>query len=182
MKTRERWRKPASELARRYGSDYRLEFETSAKRARARVKAFGEQGCELALNLSVQLPGHAFEYDLLELVREHHPRAKRALLIEFGAWADPQVASGIRMAMAAGQIDYYVLKPWRSPDELFHRTLAEFIHEWSRTAPTSRREIALVAPRWSPRGHAIRTWRRTGIRPRRRRRPGRTVGGGLFLL
>ena len=31
-----------------------------------------------------------------------------------------------------GQIDYYLLKPWRSPDELFHRTLSEFIHEWAQ--------------------------------------------------
>jgi thioredoxin reductase (NADPH) len=34
--------------------------------------------------------------------------------------------------MALGHIDYYVLKPWRSPDEPFNRTIAEFIHEWSR--------------------------------------------------
>ena len=41
--------------------------------------------------------------------------------------------------MALGQIDYYVLKPWRMPDELFHRTLGEFLHEWSRAGAAAAR-------------------------------------------
>jgi thioredoxin reductase (NADPH) len=53
-------------------------------------------------------------------------------------------------------MDYYVLKPWRSPDELFHRTISEFLHEWSRTDPTAVREISVVADRWSARGHELR--------------------------
>jgi thioredoxin reductase (NADPH) len=36
----------------------------------------------------------------------------------------------IREAMARGHIDDYVLKPWSEPDELFHRTICEFLHEW----------------------------------------------------
>jgi hypothetical protein len=43
--------------------------------------------------------------------------------------------------MAHGRIDYYVLKRWRSPDELFHRTIAEFVHEWSRTQSREPREL-----------------------------------------
>ena len=73
------------------------------------------------------------------------PSAKRALLVEWGAWGDRETADAILMAL--GQIDYYLLKPWRSPDELFHRTLSEFIHEWAQAGsfgPRGRRDRRAV--------------------------------------
>jgi thioredoxin reductase (NADPH) len=53
-------------------------------------------------------------------------------------------------------MDYYVLEPWNPPDELFHRTVSEFLHEWRRANAGGRREITVVADRWSSRGHEIR--------------------------
>jgi thioredoxin reductase (NADPH) len=88
-------------------------------------------------------------------VRDLHPLAKRALLVSFGAWADAPTAAAIHRTIALGHADYYVLKPWRSPDELFHRTIAEFLHEWSRVAASGPSPIAVVAERWSPRGHEL---------------------------
>ena len=40
-------------------------------------------------------------------------------------------------SMAIGDISYYVLKPWAYGDEFFHRTIAEFVHEWSRADPAT---------------------------------------------
>ena len=59
-----------------------------------------------------------------------HPHAKRALLIPWGGWADEETADAIRTAMALGHIDYYALKPFSTPDELFHRLVSEFLQEW----------------------------------------------------
>src|ERR1700758_910846 len=59
--------------------------------------------------------------------------------------------------MAEGRIDYYVLKPWRSPDELFHRTVTEFVHEWSRTRSSRPKELTVVGDRGSARTHEIVT-------------------------
>ena len=70
--------------------------------------------------------------DLLAYVKHVHPRAKRGLMVEFGDWGDKQTTEAILSAMALGHIDYYVLKPWGSPDEFFHRTITEFLHEWRR--------------------------------------------------
>ena len=81
---------------------------------------------------------------------------KRALLIPWGGWGDEETAEAIRRAMALGHIDYYVLKPTKAPDELFHRIVSEFLHEWARANATGRREIALVADPWSPRGYELR--------------------------
>src|SRR5918999_1247072 len=65
-------------------------------------------------------------------------------------------AEAIVEAMTLGHIDYYVLKPWRSPDELFHRTITVFLHEWSRTQPTARPQIAVVGEQWAKRSQEVR--------------------------
>jgi len=83
--------------------------------------------------------------DLFDLVRRLHPDARRTLLVDWGAWADRGSAQAILHAMAVGHINYYVLKPWIQRDELFHRTVAEFVQEWSRSAVSNLREVVVVA-------------------------------------
>jgi thioredoxin reductase (NADPH) len=145
-----------SELSRRFGMDYRIASGTSHVAARADLQTMQAKGEDVALVLAAQALDGAGCDELFRTVRALYPRARRGLLIEFGAWGDRAMAQAIHGAMAAGRIDYYVLKPVRSPDELFNRTVAEFIHEWARIDPRTRREMVVVAPRWSPAGHAIR--------------------------
>jgi thioredoxin reductase (NADPH) len=57
--------------------------------------------------------------------------------------------------MAVGDISYYVLKPWITPDELFHRVVAEFVQEWSRSEPTNFREVIVVASQQNGRAYAV---------------------------
>jgi thioredoxin reductase (NADPH) len=57
--------------------------------------------------------------------------------------------------MAVGDINYYVLKPWITRDELFHRSIAEFVQEWSRSEATNKREVVVIAEATSSRGYAI---------------------------
>ena len=59
--------------------------------------------------------------------------------------------------MALGHIDYYVLKPWASPDEFFHRTITEFLHEWRRHVGYGTAEVEVVGERWSPKVHELTT-------------------------
>ena len=79
------------------------------------------------------------------------------MLVHWGAWADRGAAAAILQAMAVGDISYYVLKPWIARDELFHRTIAEFVQEWSRSDPTTMREVVVVAGRRSSRASQIRS-------------------------
>ncbi len=145
------------ELGRRYAGDYRVICERSVDHAMVELEAIREEGRELALVLVDQwLPDGTGE-KLLAQVRELHPNAKRALLVEWGAWADRPTADAMLRAMARGSIDYYVIKPWRSPDEFFHRTVTEFLHEWSRSTGWSPQELVLVGARWSQRSHELRS-------------------------
>jgi thioredoxin reductase (NADPH) len=143
------------ELARRLGGDYRVRGETGIDEALVEVGRTSGDGGEMALLLVDAALPHASVEGLLGRVRAAFPDARRVLLIPWGGWARRDTADAILRGMAVGEIDYYVLKPWKSPDEYFHRTIAEFLHEWSRTQRQGPPEIAIVCDRWSARGHEL---------------------------
>ena len=145
------------ELRRRFGADYRIVCADSGEDALATLEALRAAGAEVAVVLADQwLPGTSGT-DLLAHVGSVHSEAKRGLLIRWGDWAHRSTADAVLRAMALGHIDYYVLKPWRSPDELFHRTVAELVHEWSRSRPSGGGPITLVGQRHSSRTSEVRS-------------------------
>jgi thioredoxin reductase (NADPH) len=145
------------ELRRRFGADYRIVCSGSGETALATLEALRDARTEVAVVLANQwMPGTSGT-DLLAHVGNLHPDAKRGLLIQWGAWADRPTADAVLQAMALGCIDYYVLKPWRSPDELFNRTVAELIHEWSRGRLSGGGPVTVVGERWSSRSSEVRS-------------------------
>ena len=144
------------ELAGRYARDYRLVCERSPAAAMAKLEQFRADGTPVAVVLADQwMPGLTGE-ELLARVRALHPAAKRGLLLRFGGWGDRATAAAVHRAMALGHIDYYVLKPWLAPDELFHRTMSEFLHEWRRAEPSQPKEIVIIGEPWTQRSHEVR--------------------------
>ena len=144
------------ELRRRYERDYEVACESSATAALDRLQRVHDSGGRLALILADQWlrEPHQTGETLLSRARMLHPQAKRALLIDWGAWGDEPTAAAVLRAMAAGLIDFYVVKPWRSPDESFHRAITGFLHEFS--SGSGPQEIAVIGEPWSPRSHEIR--------------------------
>jgi thioredoxin reductase (NADPH) len=144
-----------SELERSFGVDFRVRGELTAPDAL--------RGLELAHDLEQRVAVVLVDHELpaaersavLHQARALHPDARRAMLIPWGAWAERDTAAAILSAMAVGDISYYVLKPWISRDELFHRTVAEFVQEWSRNETANWREVVVVAEEHSARAHAI---------------------------
>jgi thioredoxin reductase (NADPH) len=143
------------QLSRRYGGDYSVRTSASPEAALAALEQMREAGEQLALVLADHWLSGTTGAELLARVKALHPSAKRGLLIEWGAWGDAATAEAIFEAMALGRIDYYVLKPQGSPDELFHRTVAEFLFEWARAESSVQGEIELVAEPGSPRTHEL---------------------------
>ena len=144
-------RRTAEELEGRYSRDYRL---LCASSPRAGIEALEElrlDDAQVALVLADQACT-----DLLQRVRELYPRAKRGLLIAWGEWAEEDTARAVRESMALSRIDYYVLKPWTSPDEYLHRLVTALLLEWRRSDPAARREVTVVAEPSAPRTHELR--------------------------
>jgi thioredoxin reductase (NADPH) len=145
------------ELTRRYASDYRVVCERSPAIALAKLEDLRARGREVALVLADQWMPHTTGSELLARVRALHPHAKRGLLLAWGAWGDPKTRAAVLKAMGTGDIDYYVLKPWWTPDEQFHRTVAEFLYEWTRAGNYSSREVEVIGESWSQRSHELRS-------------------------
>jgi thioredoxin reductase (NADPH) len=146
-----------AELQRAFGGQFRVRGELTVEDATRVVQGSHERGEPVAVVLVDQALAPPAREDLLTLVRTLHPDARRALLVDWGAWGDRDKAAAILQAIARGQIAYYVLKPWTDGDELFHRTVAEFVQEWSRSAPSNPREVVVVADPRSAHGYAIST-------------------------
>jgi thioredoxin reductase (NADPH) len=147
----------AGELRRRYAADYEVVCATSAHDAQRALEEIRHRGGDVAIVLAAQWLADLTGDELLARVHRLHPRAKRGLLVDFGAWGDRATADAILRAMTHGHIDYYVLRPWRSCDELFHRTVTEFLHEWSRTETSQPKEVVVVGDAWEPRANEITT-------------------------
>jgi thioredoxin reductase (NADPH) len=144
------------ELSRRYGQDYTVLTESTAAAGLAALERLREEGEPVALVLADQMLGDTPGADLLTHARELHPAVKRGLMIGWGDWANAETSEAISTAMTLGKMDYYVLKPQRCPDELFHRTVAEFLFEWARHESPLQGEIEIVAELGSPRAAELR--------------------------
>src|SRR3954447_1507400 len=146
-----------TELERRYAHDYKIACHSSAEAAAEELASLRDAGEEVAVVLADQwtegMPGTA----LLARARELHPLARRALLIEWGGWADRPTAEAIFEGMARGDMDYYVIKPALSPNELFHRSVGEFLYDWSRLRARTISEITVAGEEWAPRTNELRT-------------------------
>lgn len=145
------------ELEDRYGRAYRIVTARAVSTALAQLTSLHANGERVALVLSDQWLPDGTGCDLLAQARELCPHARRLLLITWGEWTVDATAQPLRRAIALGQIDYYALKPWRTADELFHRTITEFLHEWVGTDASLSRELTIVADAASARASELRS-------------------------
>ena len=145
-----------TELQRGFGADFKIRGELGVDDALRVVEGAHERGDRVALVLVSRSFDRAARSTLFRTTRNLHADARRALLVEWGSWADREAAHAILTAMATGDVNYYVLKPWIERDELFRRTVAEFVQEWSRSDVSNPREVMLVADQASLRGGQVR--------------------------
>lgn len=146
-----------SELHQAFGGHFRISGEQTGADAVRQLERAHRQGQRVAVALVDYSLEEGERTELLTRVRTMHPDARRALLVDWGSWSDRDTASTILQAMAVGDVNYYVLKPWTDRDELFHRTVAEFVQEWSRSDASNQREVVVVADRRTPRASGVRS-------------------------
>jgi thioredoxin reductase (NADPH) len=144
------------ELESRYGTDYQVVSGSSAEIALVRLAELKAAGADVPLVLAdQQMPGMSGT-QLLAQVRQFFPTARRGLLI---TWVDRLAPAPFLEAAALGWLEFYLNKPSRSPDELFHRVITGSLEEWwrERGAPGGRGElVTVIADDRSARAHEIR--------------------------
>lgn len=144
-----------AELSRAFGADYRVRGELSTEDALRTLQEADRRDERVAVVLVDEMFSDEARSEMFATARTLHPNARRALLVAWGAWAHRGTAQRILRSMAIGDITYYVLKPWAYGDEFFHRTIAEFVQEWSRSDPARPREVVVVAERHSGRAYEV---------------------------
>ncbi|TFV84444.1 FAD-dependent oxidoreductase [Microbacterium sp. dk485] len=82
------------------------------------------------------------------------PEARRALLIEWGTWADADTAARVLALMSDLLIDFYVVRPADPRDEDFHHAVTEYLRDWRATTP-ERRGFTIIGSDVAPRTHLL---------------------------
>jgi thioredoxin reductase (NADPH) len=144
------------ELVDRYSRSYRVICVSSEKEAMVELRALADAGEEVALVLAAHQLGQALGGELLGKVRDLHAHAQRGLLIEWGSWGDGQTAGEIFEAMARRQIEYYVIRPSQSPDELFHQSVSTFLLEWANARRVAPHTVHIIGESWTGRAHELK--------------------------
>ncbi len=144
------------ELVDRYERSYRIVCVGSAAAAEAELAQAAAAGEDVALVLAGESLDGAPGSEFLARVRKHHPHAQRGLLIDYDSWGTGPTGEAIFGAMALRRIDYYLIRPVRPPDELFHEGVTTFLSEWAHARRVSAHTAHIVGESWSGRAHELR--------------------------
>ena len=144
------------ELVDRYSRSYRVVCLASAEEAMSELRALKEAGEDVALVLAAQSFASMTGPELLGRARELHAHAQRGLLIEWGSWGDGATAGEIFEAMARRQIEYYVIRPSQTPDELFHQSISTFLLEWAHARRVSPHTVRIISESWIGRAQELK--------------------------
>src|SRR6476646_296276 len=133
------------DLRSRYGNEYRVVSATSGARALEVLTELALRDRSVALVASDQRMPEMTGIEVLEAVRRQSPDTKLLLLT---AYADTDVA--IRAINDIG-LDYYMLKPWDTPQERLYPVVDDLLGDWQDQHPDRSAEVRVVGHRWSDR-------------------------------
>jgi thioredoxin reductase (NADPH) len=142
-----------AELRKRYAADYQVLTAASAAAALEVLGQARDAGHPVSLVLADPWLPDTTGSDLLAQVRQLHPAARRALLVN---WGDQRALPAVVEGTILGDLDAYVVKPGRAPDERFHQTIAEQLGEWGRSNLPRSEVVSVVGEEWAPRSHELR--------------------------
>jgi thioredoxin reductase (NADPH) len=138
------------DLRRRYGEHYGVLRAGSGAAALETLEELAERGAPVALLLCDHRMPEMQGVELLSRARSLFPDAKRVLLT---AYADTEAAIA---AINQSQLDYYLLKPWDPPEELFYPVLDDLLEDWLDGYRPGYGGLRVIASRWSAAAHELR--------------------------
>ena len=143
----------AADLGRRFGSDYRVLAERSPNAALATLERLAAGSEAVALLVAARHMAELGGLELLLRAHQLHPGAKRVLLEGRGEWTSGEP---IVRAMALGQLDFVLFRPWRPVEQNLYLPVSEYLAAWERSRAPLVEAVRVVGPRWDAHSHAIR--------------------------
>ena len=140
-------------LRRRFGADYRVRSAATSRAALDTLRRLQREAADVAMVIAdVWLP-ETGGVDFLVEARERYPGAQGILLTTIG---DEAAAEPLYRALALGEIDQFVQKPWRSPEEWLYPQLGEALARWWQAHRPRFERVRVVGPQWDGRSHELR--------------------------
>jgi thioredoxin reductase (NADPH) len=143
------------DLLRRLRADYRVLGFGSGESAVAAVAEAASSAEEVALVIVDEALGGLNPADVFAQVRQLTPTTKRILLVERGNWSSTHPAI---TAMALGQIDHHLWRPWRPRERFLYPAISEFLASWDKGRDELAAEVPIrvVGLQSAPRSHQLR--------------------------
>ena len=142
-----------SELDRRYGAEYDLEF--CAKSDELYRELADRQAADAPVTAVLAGVGGLDPEGLQALARvvSWHPQAVRAGVVR---WGELDTAEMIFKAIALGDLDTWVFRPAARGDEEFHLSIAEMLQDWAERNRTTDEAVQIIGERWALRSQELR--------------------------
>jgi thioredoxin reductase (NADPH) len=91
--------------------------------------------------------------EALAAIRAIDPTALRVAAVRWGDW---QTVRSVFDAVTLGTVDHWVNRPVQAPAEEFHRSITEFLSEWSSQRGGGFEVVQIIGERWSARSQELR--------------------------
>ena len=141
------------ELSKRYGADYRILTCERPGELAAWMQDLRAAGLPVALVIGGVGGQDRDGIEALSAIRSVDPTALRVAAVSWGDWESLRSVFG---AVTAGTVDHWVTRPVQAPDEEFHRSVAEFLREWTSQRGGGFEPVQVIGQRWSARSQELR--------------------------
>jgi thioredoxin reductase (NADPH) len=141
------------ELSKRYGADYQILACERPGELAAWMQDLRAAGLPVALVIGGVGGQDRDGIEALSAIRSVDPTALRVAAVSWGDWESLRSVFG---AVTAGTVDHWVTRPVQAPDEEFHRSVAEFLREWTSQRGGGFEPVQVIGQRWSARSQELR--------------------------
>jgi thioredoxin reductase (NADPH) len=141
------------ELSKRYGGDYQIVVCGRPADLAPCMRDLRAAGVPVALVIGGVGEQDPDGVEVLAAVRAIDPRAVRVAAVGWGDWQSVRSVFG---AVTLGTLDHWVIRPAQAPAEEFHRSVTEFLREWSSQQASGFEPVQVIGQRWSARSGELR--------------------------
>ena len=141
------------ELSKRYGADYQIVVCGRSAELAPWMRDLLAAGLPVALVIGEVGAHDPDGIDVLSAIRAIDPTALRVAAVRWGDWESMR---SIFDAVTLGKVDHWVIRPVQNPAEDFHRSITEFLMEWSSQRGGGFEAAQVIGKRWSARSQELR--------------------------
>jgi len=141
------------ELSKRYGPDYQIVVCDRPAELAPRLRDLRHAGLPVALVIGGVGGQDPDGIEALSTIRAIDPTTVRVAAVGWGDW---QSVRSVFDAVTLGTVDHWVTCPVQTPAEEFHRSITEFLREWSSQRDGGFEPVQVIGKRWSARSQELR--------------------------